>query len=168
MHDWHLRRPWGVTLEQHARRLPERLCVCTARCRNDRSSLRLDASRHSRGSSLVTTTWHRAALKATQQKAFSCEYAIPQPAMGTLDYDKVNVQYTPGGGGDPARLRHDPRVSGSGRCSAERDQPADDRCASRPKCLHATLRPSESRPSANPRTETTPAQERSPSACPRR
>ena len=31
LHDWHLRRPWGVTLEQHARRLPERLCVCAVR-----------------------------------------------------------------------------------------------------------------------------------------
>jgi hypothetical protein len=29
---------------------------------------------------------------------FGCEYKIPQPAMGTIDYGKVNVEYTPGGG----------------------------------------------------------------------
>lgn len=40
----------------------------------------------------------KAALDAIQQSALGCEYTIPQPAMGMLDYDKVNVQYTPGGG----------------------------------------------------------------------
>ena len=43
----------------------------------------------------------QAALDAIQQSVLGCEYAIPQPAMGTLDYDKVNVQYTPGNGGAP-------------------------------------------------------------------
>ena len=40
----------------------------------------------------------KAALDDIQQSALGCEYTIPQPAMGMLDYDKVNVQYTPGGG----------------------------------------------------------------------
>lgn len=40
----------------------------------------------------------KAALDTIQQSALGCEYTIPQPAMGMLDYDKVNVQYTPGGG----------------------------------------------------------------------
>jgi hypothetical protein len=39
-----------------------------------------------------------AALAAIQQQALGCEYAIPQPQMGSLDFTKVNVQYTPGGG----------------------------------------------------------------------
>jgi hypothetical protein len=39
-----------------------------------------------------------AALAAIQQQALGCEYAIPQPQMGNLDFTKVNVQYTPGGG----------------------------------------------------------------------
>jgi hypothetical protein len=45
----------------------------------------------------------KAALNAIQQSALGCEYTIPQPAMGMLDYDKVNVQYTPGNG-DPVQL----------------------------------------------------------------
>ncbi|MBK8251676.1 MAG: VWA domain-containing protein [Polyangiaceae bacterium] len=40
----------------------------------------------------------KAALDAIQQTALGCEYTIPQPAQGMLDYNKVNVQYTPGGG----------------------------------------------------------------------
>lgn len=40
----------------------------------------------------------KAALDAIQSSALGCEYTIPQPGMGMLDYDKVNVQYTPGGG----------------------------------------------------------------------
>lgn len=42
-----------------------------------------------------------AALAAIQDSALGCEYTIPQPQMGQLDYNKVNVQYTPGGGGAP-------------------------------------------------------------------
>ncbi|MEZ4294383.1 MAG: VWA domain-containing protein [Polyangiaceae bacterium] len=43
----------------------------------------------------------KAALNAIQSSALGCEYTIPAPAMGMLDYDKVNVQYTPGNGGAP-------------------------------------------------------------------
>jgi hypothetical protein len=39
-----------------------------------------------------------AALNAIQQSALGCEYTIPAPQMGMLDYNKVNVQYTPGNG----------------------------------------------------------------------
>ena len=95
-----------------------------------------------------------------------CFAALASAFRGS--HSNTNLVYTKCATGlDPARLRHDPRVSGSGRCSAKRDQPADDRCASRPKCVHATLRPSRAAPPpANPRTETTTHQERSPSACP--
>jgi hypothetical protein len=41
----------------------------------------------------------QAALAAIQDSALGCEYTIPQPAQGMLDYGKVNVQYTPGNGG---------------------------------------------------------------------
>lgn len=37
-----------------------------------------------------------AAMKAIQTKAVGCEYAIPQPQMGVIDYNKVNVKYTDG------------------------------------------------------------------------
>ncbi len=37
-----------------------------------------------------------AAMKAIQTKAIGCEYGIPQPQSGTLDYNKVNVKYTDG------------------------------------------------------------------------
>jgi len=43
----------------------------------------------------------QAALAAIQDSALGCEYTIPQPQQGMLDYGKVNVQYTPGGGGAP-------------------------------------------------------------------
>ncbi|MFO0761171.1 MAG: VWA domain-containing protein [Byssovorax sp.] len=39
-----------------------------------------------------------AALNVIQQSALGCEYTIPQPMGGMVDYNKVNVQYTPGGG----------------------------------------------------------------------
>ncbi len=39
-----------------------------------------------------------AALNAIQNSALGCEYTIPVPQMGMLDYNKVNVQYTPGNG----------------------------------------------------------------------
>ncbi|MFO0586960.1 MAG: VWA domain-containing protein [Polyangiaceae bacterium] len=42
-----------------------------------------------------------AALASIQQSALGCEYTIPVPQMGMVDYGKVNVQYTPGGGGAP-------------------------------------------------------------------
>jgi hypothetical protein len=37
-----------------------------------------------------------AALTSIQKNALGCEYTIPQPAMGMLDFGKINVQYTPG------------------------------------------------------------------------
>ncbi|RYE91258.1 MAG: VWA domain-containing protein, partial [Myxococcales bacterium] len=37
------------------------------------------------------------ALQQIKLQAVACEFALPAPATGTLDYDKVNVQYTPGG-----------------------------------------------------------------------
>ncbi len=41
-----------------------------------------------------------AALNAIRGAALGCSYAIPPPTNGgTLDLNKVNVQYTPGGGG---------------------------------------------------------------------
>lgn len=39
-----------------------------------------------------------AALEAIQGTALACQYGIPKPQSGTLDYGKVNVQYTPGSG----------------------------------------------------------------------
>jgi hypothetical protein len=39
------------------------------------------------------------AFKQIQKSAIGCEYAIPQPQGQVLDYNKVNVQYTPGLGG---------------------------------------------------------------------
>jgi hypothetical protein len=38
-----------------------------------------------------------AALEAIR-KSLACEFIIPTPTSGEPDYDKVNVQYTPGGG----------------------------------------------------------------------
>lgn len=38
----------------------------------------------------------KAALTSIQKNALGCEYTIPQPAMGMLDFGKINVQYTPG------------------------------------------------------------------------
>lgn len=41
------------------------------------------------------------ALKQIKQQAVACEFALPTPTGGgTLDYNKVNVQYTPGGSSD--------------------------------------------------------------------
>jgi uncharacterized protein YegL len=39
------------------------------------------------------------ALNAIRGAALGCVYRLPSPDGGTPDYDKVNVQYTPGGGG---------------------------------------------------------------------
>lgn len=38
------------------------------------------------------------AMNDIRGAALGCTYAIPQPQEGTLDYGKVNVGYTPGGG----------------------------------------------------------------------
>jgi hypothetical protein len=39
------------------------------------------------------------ALQAIQGEQLACEIVVPTPTMGTLDPAKVNVSYTPGGGG---------------------------------------------------------------------
>ncbi len=39
-----------------------------------------------------------AALNLIRSTALPCEYTIPPPAMGSLDFDKVNVQFTDGAG----------------------------------------------------------------------
>jgi hypothetical protein len=38
------------------------------------------------------------ALNKIRGSALGCQYTIPTPKMGTPDFNKVNVQYTPGGG----------------------------------------------------------------------
>jgi hypothetical protein len=47
-----------------------------------------------------------AALNAIRGSALGCQYTIPKPEAGTADYGKVNVQYTPGGGGMPTEFNH--------------------------------------------------------------
>lgn len=44
------------------------------------------------------------ALKAIQQSAVGCTYAMPQPTTGVVDPNKVVIEYTPGGGGPPQTL----------------------------------------------------------------
>lgn len=45
------------------------------------------------------------ALREIRGKTLACEYQIPAPPGGSdLDYHKVNVQYTPSGGGAPETL----------------------------------------------------------------
>ena len=39
------------------------------------------------------------ALNAIRGASLGCQYKIPVPTAGMLDYTKVNVQYSPGGGG---------------------------------------------------------------------
>ncbi|MBI4705052.1 MAG: VWA domain-containing protein [Deltaproteobacteria bacterium] len=53
-----------------------------------------------------------AALDEIRGKALPCEYAIPKPEAGALDFGKVNVVYTPGGG-EPGVL---PKVGGPDAC----------------------------------------------------
>ena len=44
------------------------------------------------------TAEFQAALDAIRGQALPCEYAVPKPEAGTPDYDKVNVQFSPGAG----------------------------------------------------------------------
>jgi Mg-chelatase subunit ChlD len=48
------------------------------------------------GTNLATEL--NAALDSISKQALGCEYDVPAPASGTLDYSKVNVLYTPSGG----------------------------------------------------------------------
>ncbi len=53
------------------------------------------------------------ALNQIQGIALPCSYLIPAPDQGEINYQQVNVQYTPGGGGTPQTL---PKVSGLADC----------------------------------------------------
>lgn len=53
------------------------------------------------------------ALNQIQGIALPCSYLIPNPDQGEINYQQVNVQYTPGGGGTPQTL---PKVAGAGDC----------------------------------------------------
>lgn len=59
-------------------------------------------------SSNVTADFQKA-MDQIRGQALPCEYVVPTPTDGTADYDKVNVQYTPGGGGKATVL---PQVKG--------------------------------------------------------
>ncbi len=54
------------------------------------------------------------AMNEIRGSALACAYLIPQPAMGELDYDAVNVQYLPVGG-QPELI---PKVEGKQQCPA--------------------------------------------------
>ena len=58
------------------------------------------------------------ALNAIQGTALGCTYSIPMPEAGTPDFDTVNVEYTPGGGGMKQTL---PKVANEGACPANGD-----------------------------------------------
>ncbi|MBK8999107.1 MAG: VWA domain-containing protein [Myxococcales bacterium] len=53
-----------------------------------------------------------AALQAIQQSAVGCQYGMPTSDAGIIDPDKIEVQYTPGGG-SPQKL---PRVNNAAAC----------------------------------------------------
>lgn len=58
--------------------------------------------------------YSRRQLNAIRSAAVDCEYRIPIPGGGGLDPNKVNVQYTPGGG----KQQIITRVFGQGACPA--------------------------------------------------
>jgi len=53
-----------------------------------------------------------AALQAIQQSAVGCQYGMPKSDAGIVDPDKIEVQFTPGGG-SPQKL---PRVNNAAAC----------------------------------------------------
>ncbi|MBI5548675.1 MAG: VWA domain-containing protein [Deltaproteobacteria bacterium] len=55
------------------------------------------------------------ALNDIRGAALGCEYTIPAPTSGTLDYAKVNVQYTAGGSSSPVTF---PKVGSASQCPA--------------------------------------------------
>jgi hypothetical protein len=55
------------------------------------------------------------AMNAIRGAALACSYQIPVPMSGTPDYNTVNVQYTPGGGGAPVVI---PKVESKAACPA--------------------------------------------------
>jgi hypothetical protein len=58
------------------------------------------------------------ALNKIRGTALGCHYSIPVPEAGTPDFAKLNVQYTPGGGGAPVEL---PQVTDETHCPASGD-----------------------------------------------
>ena len=55
-----------------------------------------------------------AAMQDIQGKALPCAFGIPEPMMGdTIDYNEVNVEYTPSGGGMPQTI---PKVNSEAEC----------------------------------------------------
>lgn len=58
------------------------------------------------------------ALNMIRGSALGCQYTIPKPTMGTPDFGKVNVQYTPGGGGNPVDILN---VKDAAHCPASGD-----------------------------------------------
>lgn len=58
------------------------------------------------------------ALNTIRGTALGCVYKLPSPDGGTPDYDKVNVQYTPGGSSTGQMF---PRVDGQASCPAGGD-----------------------------------------------
>ena len=59
-----------------------------------------------------------AALQTIRGAALGCSYKIPVPEKGTPDYQKVNVQYTPGDGGKAQLFPH---VANAAQCPAGGD-----------------------------------------------
>jgi hypothetical protein len=53
------------------------------------------------------------ALNKIRGAVLSCSYIIPTPTMGTPNFNSVNVQYSPGGGGAPMVL---PKVKDKASC----------------------------------------------------
>jgi len=58
------------------------------------------------------------ALNAIRGAVVACEYVIPTPEAGTIDPNKVNVEYTPGAGGNPVLI---PKVADASACPASGD-----------------------------------------------
>jgi hypothetical protein len=59
------------------------------------------------------------ALEDIQGTALGCVYSIPPPPQGEMiDFDKVNVEYTPGDGSSPVTI---PKVDGEGSCPPNGD-----------------------------------------------
>ncbi len=74
-----------------------------------------------------------AAMNAIQHSALGCQYVIPQPTSGTLNFSEVNVVYTPGGGSAETI----PNVANAAACPATGnawyyDNPAAPRPADHP------------------------------------
>ena len=56
-----------------------------------------------------------ATLNVIRGAALSCEYAVPTPTMGTLEYDLVNVEYTPSSGSGAQTIYY---VGDASKCDA--------------------------------------------------